>query len=243
MNLRSRVEAEYMKQAEGFASNHLFERLEKGEGVSHTDYDLFISGVCRSHLKSPHILAFLFAIAPPGQEAAKLEQNMLEELGLTGDRISHPSLLFRLMEAAGFDEKRRAQLEREAEEELRLVITQPLMFGSLKEVGLSVLMETVAFEWMLSRLASRIAVALRDYRRLPAHALEWFYHHSEVDQRHAEEGLDAVAAFASFYDIDPEDCETILEVTFRENVFLKRYFGPRVPEDVGAHTSRPVQVV
>jgi pyrroloquinoline quinone (PQQ) biosynthesis protein C len=95
----------------------------------------------------------------------------------------------------------------------------------MKELGLSVLMETVAFEWMLSRMASRIARALSDHRRLPRQSLEWFHHHSEVDRRHAEEGLDSVAAYAHFYEIDREDAGTILELTFRENVFIKRYFG------------------
>lgn len=223
MNLRAIVESEYGRQADAFASSRLFQSLEKGDASAET-YDRFIAGVCRSHLKSPHILAFLFALAPP-LEAENLKHNMLEELGLDGDGVSHPALLFKLMEGAGFDERRRRALESEAVEELRRTIAQPILFGTLRELGLSVLMETVAFEWMLSRLARRIAHFLRDHRRLPQPSLEWFYHHSEVDLRHAEEGLDAVAAFATFYEIDPEDAETILEVTFRENVFIKRYFG------------------
>lgn len=223
MNLRQRVESEYARQSEDFASSAIFQALEKGE-ASLEDYDLFIEGVCRSHLKSPHILAFLFALAPP-ERAHDLEHNMLEELGLDGEGVSHPSLLFKLMEAAGFDERRRASLEREAVEELRRTVASPILYGTLKELGLSVLLETVAFEWMLSRVAPRIAYALRDYRRLPAEALQWFYHHSEVDLRHAEEGLDAIEAYARFYEIDAVDAETILELTFRENVFLKHYFG------------------
>jgi hypothetical protein len=223
MNLRSLVESEYGRQMEGFASYHLFQALERGE-ASASDYDLLIAGICRSHLKSPHILAFLFAIAPPA-ESHNLKANMLEELGLDSIGQSHPALLFKLMAAAGFDEKRQAQLEQEAAEELRRIISSPILFGTLKELGLGVLMETVAFEWMLSHLSSRIASALSDYRRLPRQALSWFYHHSEVDIRHREEGLDAVAGYADFYRIDAEDARTILEVTFRENVFIKRYFG------------------
>ncbi|HEY0319631.1 MAG TPA: iron-containing redox enzyme family protein [Pyrinomonadaceae bacterium] len=223
MNLRLVVESEYSRQADGFASCRPFQALEQGT-ASALDYDRFIASVCRSHLKSPHILAFLFALAPPA-EADKLKHNMLEELGLDGDGVSHPSLLFKLIEAAGFDLKRREQLEGEACDELRRIITSPILFGTLKELGLSVLMETVAFEWVLSRLASRIAGFLHEHRRLPQTALEWFHHHSEVDLRHAEEGLDAVAAYASFYEIETEDAETILGVTFRENVFIKRYFG------------------
>jgi pyrroloquinoline quinone (PQQ) biosynthesis protein C len=223
MNLRRLVEAEYWKQTEAFCSSRLFQKLERGEAKTE-EYDSFITGVCRSHLKSPHILAFLFALAPP-TEADKLKQNMLEELGLDNDGVSHPSLLVKLMAAAGFGEERRARIEREAAEELRRIISQPILFATLRELGLSVLMETVAFEWMLSRTASRLGYTLRDHRRLPQQALRWFYHHSEVDLRHAEEGLDIVAAYASYYEIDAQDAETILEVTFRENVFIKRYFG------------------
>lgn len=223
MNIRRLVEAEYGKQLDGFTSSKLFQSLEKGT-VNLEECDHFIEGVCRSHLKSPHILAFLFALAPTS-EADKLKHNMLEELGLDNNEVSHPSLLINLMLAAGFDEERRARLEREASDELRSIIVAPILFGTLKELGLSVLLETVAFEWMLSRLASRIASILRDYRQLPAQALEWFYHHGQVDLRHAEEGLDAVASFALLYEIDEADAEAIIEVTFRENVFIKRYFG------------------
>jgi pyrroloquinoline quinone (PQQ) biosynthesis protein C len=225
MQLRSLVEAEYAKQAEGFASTEFFQAIEQG-AASRADYDLFIEGVARSHLKSPHVLAFLFALAPPS-ESRKLKLNMLEELGLDGSGVSHPSLLFKLMEAAGFDETRQARVEREAGEEHARVISSQILFGTLKELGLSVLMETAAFEWMLSRMASRMARALSDHRQLPAPSLEWFYHHAEVDLRHAEEGLDAVAAYAHAYGIADDDAETILEVTFRENVFIKRYV--RVP--------------
>ncbi|MBD0371423.1 MAG: iron-containing redox enzyme family protein [Pyrinomonadaceae bacterium] len=231
MKLRSLVESEYGRQAEALASCSLFQALEQGRAVPE-DYDLFIRGICRSHLKSPHILAFLFALAPP-DESEKLKRNMLEEMGLDEVGVSHPALLLRLMKAAGFDEKRRAQVEREAAEELRSIISQPMLFGTLKELGLSVLMETVAFEWMLSHMASRMACALSDYRRMPRHSLEWFYHHSEVDLRHREEGLGAVAAYAHLYEIPAEDAATILEITFRENVFIKRYFGARVIQDEG----------
>lgn len=223
MKLRCLVESEYGRQTEGFAQSELFRALEGGTAAA-LCYDQFIYGICRSHLKSPHILAFLFALAPP-RAADHLRHNMLEELGLDEAGLSHPSLLGELMLGAGFDDESRAQLELEAEEELRSVIVQPLLFGTLKELGLSVLMETAAFEWMLSRLASRMAHFLREHRRLTAGALRWFYHHAEVDRRHAEEGLDSIAAYARFYELNEGDAETILEVTFRENVFLKRYFG------------------
>ena len=238
MNLRSLVESEYGKQTEEFAARVEFQALERG-AASRADYDRFIEGVCRSHLKSPHILAFLFAVAPPG-EARKLKENMLEELGLdaNGAGVSHPSLLVELMKAAGFDEARCARLEREAEDELYRIIASPILYATLREFGLGVLLETVSFEWMLSRMSSRMASFLRDHRQLPARALEWFYHHAEVDARHAEEGLDAVAGYIAAYEFDPLEAQTILEITFRENVFVKRYFGHR---SAGSETRSPAR--
>jgi pyrroloquinoline quinone (PQQ) biosynthesis protein C len=150
---------------------------------------------------------------------------MLEEMGLDEEGVSHPALLFRLAGAAGFDPAARAELERLAQEELRRVVSDPILFGTLKEVALGVLIETTAFEWMLSRTARRMAGFLAEHRGLPREGLEWFYHHSEVDVRHAAEGLRAVADFIEFYEFDPEDTEIIFDVTFRENVFIKRYFS------------------
>jgi pyrroloquinoline quinone (PQQ) biosynthesis protein C len=150
---------------------------------------------------------------------------MLEELGLDEEGVSHPALLLELAAAAGFDEPARKQLEHAAQEELRRIISDPILFGTLKEVGLNVLLETTAFEWMLSRLASRMANFLAQHRGLSRESLRWFHHHSEVDLRHAAEGLQAVVDYVEFYGFDLSDVEIILDVTFRENVFIKRYFG------------------
>jgi pyrroloquinoline quinone (PQQ) biosynthesis protein C len=233
MSMRSLIETEYARQAAAFAESELFQSLEKGT-ASRADYDDFVGNVCRSHLKSPQILAFLFALSPPA-EAGNIKHNMLEELGLDEVGISHPELLRGLAEAAGFDEEGRARLEQRAQDELRRTISTPLLYGTLKEVGLSVLLETTCFEWMLSRLASRIARFLKDHRGLPTEALEWFTHHSEVDIRHAEEGLEAVVGYVEFYDFSEEDLQTILELTFRENPFIKRYFASDTLLEETAH--------
>ncbi|PYS41815.1 MAG: hypothetical protein DMF71_10635, partial [Acidobacteria bacterium] len=103
--------------------------------------------------------------------------------------------------------------------------TDRILFGSLREFGLTVLLEVTCFEWMLSRLARPIADFLSKQRGLSPDALVWFTHHSEVDQRHAEEGLDAVVEYVKYYEIDEQDFRLISEIVFRENVFLKRYFG------------------
>ncbi|MEZ5426980.1 MAG: iron-containing redox enzyme family protein [Pyrinomonadaceae bacterium] len=218
------IEAKFAEQTEEFAAGQCFVALETGR-AGRQNYDRFIADLCRTHLKSPHILAFLFSVSPPAA-ASNLRHNLLEELGLDDDGgISHPAMLLELASAAGFDRSARRELERSAQEELRRIICDPIMFGTLKEIGLSVLLETIAFEWMLSRLAGRMGRFLAAHRGLSGEDLRWFAHHSEVDIRHAEEGLEAVADYIVFYGFDRTDAEEILDVTFRENVFTKRYFG------------------
>ena len=223
MSIRALVEVEYARQAEEFAASSLFQALETGTALRQ-DYDRFVASVCRNHLRSPQILAFLYAVAPPSV-AERIKHNMLEEMGLDEEGISHPGLLIKLAECAGFDRKARRELETQAQEELRRICADPILYGTLKEVGLGVLLETTCFEWMLSRLASRIGRFLGEHRQLPAEGLTWFSHHSEVDIRHAEEGLDSVVDYVAYYEFAPDDLQSILELTFRENVFIKRYFG------------------
>lgn len=223
MNLRALIESKYLEQTEEFSSSRAFRALENGL-VSRRDYDDFIQAVCLTHLKSPQILAFLYSAAPPAA-AESIKHNMLEELGLDEVGASHPVLLLDLAASIGLDETAREKLESEAQEKLRQFVTEPILFGTLKEVGLSVLLETASFEWMLSRLAARMADFLSGHRGLSRENLRWFYHHSEVDIRHAEESLQAAIDYIEFYEFDSADVEIILDVTFRENVFIKRYFG------------------
>lgn len=223
MNLHSLIESEYARQTENFAVSFSFQKLENGAATP-KEYNDFIANLCRTHLKSPQIVAFLYSAAPPAA-VENLKHNMLEELGFDEAGVSHPALLLRLAAAAGFGRREQIELENLAQEELRRAASEPILFGTLKEVGLSVLLETTSFEWMLSRLAKRMADFLSKYRGLSRESLEWFHHHSEVDIRHAEEGLQAVVDYINYYEFELSDTEIILDVTFRENVFIKRYFG------------------
>lgn len=103
--------------------------------------------------------------------------------------------------------------------------TDPILYGTFKEVGLGVMLEVTCFEWMLARLAGRMARFLNLHRGLTGESLQWFSHHSEVDLRHAEEGLDTVIEYLKYYEFDAAHATSILEITFRENPFLKRYLG------------------
>ena len=223
MSIRSLVESEYAAQTEAFAGSDIFKSLRAGKAAREV-YDQFIARLCRTHLNSPQILAFLYSLAPP-QVAGLIEHNMLEELGRDELGISHPALLLRLARAAGFDQHACAELEGRSRDELRRLATDEILFGSLREFGLTVLLEVTCFEWMLARMAGPIAGFLAKYRRLSPEALLWFTHHSEADQRHAEEGLDAVVEYAAYYDFEEQDFRVITELVFRENVFLKRYFA------------------
>src|SRR5207249_1955520 len=86
--------------------------------------------------------------------------------------------------------------------------------------------EIVAFEFMLSRVSGRMARALATHRGLAAPALEWFTHHSEVDVRHAEQGLADLGAYAAYYEFTDDEALTIVEMTLRENVFARRRSRP-----------------
>ena len=225
MKLKELIESEFQNQIHAFVDCKYFQQLENGP-ASGEDYDYLIANVCRSHLKSPQILAFLFSIAPPGIANEKMKSNLLEELGLDGSgKISHPQLLRELSIAAGFNEAVRAKIEMLAGEEQKKVLSNPILFGNLKELGLSILLETTSFEWMLSRVSKRMADFLSRHKNILRKDLEWFHLHSEVDLKHAEEGLETIVEYVNYYEIDNLTLEVILDVTFRENVFIKRYFG------------------
>jgi pyrroloquinoline quinone (PQQ) biosynthesis protein C len=226
VSIRRTVEIEYAKQTDALSACKQFQALETGR-VEPKAYDDFIANVCKTHLRSPQILAFLFSVAPPAA-VEHIKHNMLEELGLDDEGIAHPNLLIQLAEGAGFNEACRKELELLAQDELRRLAAEPLLYGTVRELGFSALLETVAFEWMLSRLASRMARFLEQHRKLPKPCLEWFTHHSELDIRHAEDGLDSIDEYARYYEIDLSHFALILELTFRENVFIKRYFGELV---------------
>jgi hypothetical protein len=221
--IRTEIETLFTAHVSEFTNHADFVALVAGR-ASPQDYTRFIENVVRSHLRSPQLLAFLFALAPP-QAAGNLQHNLLEELGIEeASGVAHPSLLRQLTVGAGLTH-RLPELEALAAADLRQLVSDPLLYGTLKEVGLAALCEITAFEFMLSRVAGRIARALATYCGFGPVTLEWFTHHGEVDIRHAEQGLDNLAAYICYYEFSEEDALTTIEMTLRENVFIKRYFG------------------
>jgi len=229
--LRSTIEDLFARQVESLTGSAEFQALENGTAEP-DQYDAFIENVTRAHLRSPQLLAFLFALAPPAA-AADLQHNLLEELGRDEEsERPHPDLLRELVKGAGLG-CRLATLEAQADEDLRKIVVDPLLYRSLREVGLAALAEIVAFEYMLSRVSGRIARALGTHRGLPPAALEWFTHHSEVDIRHAEQGLDDLEAYLRYYEFGDDEALTLVEMALRENVFTRRYFRDFVAAGAG----------
>ena len=224
MHARAELEAAIQAQIHEFTSCADFIALCDGS-FTRESYDAFIARVVQTHLRSPKYLAFLFALVPPGRTADSLQHNLLEELGIEEeDGVSHPELLNGLLDEAGISASL-PQLLEEADNDLKRYTSDPLLYGTLKEIGFSVLSETVAFEYMLSRCATRIASALHLHRGISEKGLVWFTHHSEVDIAHAEQGLDNAQYYADWYGMTERDTRAIIEMSFRENVFVKRYFG------------------
>ena len=219
---RTAVEKAFEGQVDDLTASPQFRALEDGRATPE-EYDAFIENVARAHLRSPHLLAFLYALAPPAA-AADLRHNLLEEMGLDEpDGRPHPDLLVDLLAGAGLADRLSVVAAR-ADEDRRRVVTEPLLYGSLREVGLAALAEIVAFEFMLSRMSGRFARALAAHRGLPATALVWFTHHSEVDVGHAEQGLADLEAYARYYEMGDDEALTIVEMALRENVFTRRYW-------------------
>jgi hypothetical protein len=209
-------------QVESFIATSEYGDLASGR-ASPEEYASFIENLARTHLRSPQLIAFLYALAPPAA-AEHLRQNLLEEMGLDESRgRPHPDLLKDLLVGARLGD-RLAMLEAEADEDLRRIVTDPLLYGSLRDIGLAALTEIVAFEYMLARLSGRIASALGEHLRLPAPALLWLTHHSEADVRHAEQGLKNLEAYVRYYGFTDAEALTIIEMTLQENVFARRYF-------------------
>ena len=176
-----------------------------------------------THLNSVQILSFLFSVAPR-DPSDLVKENLLEEMGLEGSEKSHPDMLIDLARGLGFSQPDLLGLSAEAGEVRRTFSSSEVPYGSLRDLGLSILLETVAFEFFLSRVSDRIAESMTSHYGLSAEAVQWFTLHGEVDVRHAEEGRQTILSYASHYRFKPEEFEGIARKTFAENVVLNRYF-------------------
>ena len=221
--LRQEVENRFILLVEGLTDDPRFSRLVSGR-ASAPEYEAFVRNLVRTHLRSPQLFAFLYALAPPAA-ATDLGHNLLEEMGVgEDDGVSHPDLLRRLAAGAGLGPAALAEVESDAEADLRRLVTGPLLYPALREVGLAALVEIISFEFMLSRVAATLAVGLSRHLGLDDESLAWLHHHAEVDVGHAEQGLDAIVAYARHYGIDGGDTVAVVDTALAGNPFLARYF-------------------
>ncbi len=193
--------------------------------MSRDDMQAFFRRFIVTHLNSVQILAFLTSIAPP-QVMEAIKENLLEEMGFEESGKSHPELVEDLARGLGYSEQDLIRIHAEADEERRAFISSPVPYQTMREFGLAVLLENVAFEYFLSRFSDGMAKALTTHYGLTPEAVMWFTLHGEVDIRHAEEGQEAILGYASHYRFAPEEFEQIARRTFAENVVLNRYFPP-----------------
>ena len=224
--LHNSIENTIKKTLEGTTTEALADprvRAILSGGMAREDLSEFFRNFIVTHLNSVQILSFLFAVAP--RDASDLVKgNLMEEMGLDEGEKSHPEMLIDMARGVGFSEADVIRLNAEADEARREFGSESVPYESLRELGLSMLLETVAFELFLSRASDRIAESMTGHYGLSTETVQWFTLHGEVDVRHAEEGKRTLQGYISYYGFRPDEVERILSKTFERNVVLKRYF-------------------
>ena len=215
------IRTAYENATAEFIESRQFQTLVSG----HASADFvrqFLLNVFRTHYLSAHIVALCFA-ALPSNAAALLKENLLEEMGHSADEPPHSALLLKLAEGIGCSPQEIDQLIDDARRRVALFCASRVPLATLREICLAVLLETLSFEFMLSRCSGQIATALRDHYGVAQAALTWFELHSEVDIRHAEEGLTVIEDYLAFHQIGDPTFDLIQRAALSK-VFSKHYF-------------------
>jgi L-alanine-DL-glutamate epimerase-like enolase superfamily enzyme/pyrroloquinoline quinone (PQQ) biosynthesis protein C len=212
-------------------------RLISGQ-MTREELRKFFRNFIPTHLSSVQILALLFSLAPTG--AFELVRgNLLEEMGLEEGEKAHPDMLTDLAQGLGFSEQEIKRMSAVADESRRTFASAPMAQKTLRDMGLTILLEIVAFEGFLSRVSDRLADSLTSHYQLSTDAVKWFTLHGEVDVRHAEEGRQVVRTYISYYRFSESDVERIVGSTFSKNVILDRYFPEEHPS---SHVTGPLRL-
>ena len=185
----------------------------------------FIRNVFRTHYLSSHIVALCFA-ALPSTAASLLKENLLEEMGHSENEPPHSALLLELAQGIGFSAAEIEDLIADSCRQLAIFCATRVPFPTLRELCLSILLETMSFEHMLSRCSRKISDALFNHYALSKESLQWFELHSEVDIRHAEEGLAVIQDYVDFHQFSDSSFARILQLTMGGNAFARHYFPP-----------------
>ena len=185
----------------------------------------FLRNIFRTHYLSAHIVALCFA-SLPSASAELLKENLLEEMGRSEDEPPHSQLLLEMARAIGFSEDDINSLIADARRRVALVCATRVPVATLRELCLSLLLETMSFEFMLSRCSNELANALHDKYAIPQGALRWFELHSAVDIRHAEEAITVIQDYLQFHQISGALFDQIAGFTLGGKLFCRHYFPP-----------------
>jgi muconate cycloisomerase len=215
----------YFEQAtKEFKESGEYRSLVDG-GVGMTAAHEFLRNIFRTHYLSAHIVAFCFA-SLPSTTAELLKENLLEEMGRSEDEPPHSQLLLEMVRAIGFDQDAVDQLIADARNRVALACASRVPAATLRELCLSTLLETMSFEFMLSRCSSELADALSAKYAIPRGALRWFALHSEVDIRHADEAITVIQDYSEFHQISVALFDQIASFTLGDKLFCRHYFPP-----------------
>jgi len=215
------LRAAYEKATAEFIESREFQVLVSGQAAPNFVRQ-FLFNVFRTHYLSAHIVALCFA-ALPSNAAVLLKENLLEEMGHSEDEPPHSALLLKLAEGIGCTPQEIDKLIDDARRRVAVFCATRVPLATLREICLAVLLETLSFEFMLSRCSGQIATALREHYGVAKAALEWFELHSEVDIRHAEEGLTVIEDYLVFHQIGDPTFDLIQRAALGK-VFSKHYF-------------------
>jgi L-alanine-DL-glutamate epimerase-like enolase superfamily enzyme/pyrroloquinoline quinone (PQQ) biosynthesis protein C len=223
------ISAETISQAFGdatreFSESSEYRQLTSGEATVEVARE-FLRNVFRTHYLSSHIVALCFA-SLPSSAAELLKGNLLEEMGRSEQEKPHSALLLEMARGIGLSDDEIEQLIADARRQVSIFCATRVPVATLRELCLSLLLETMSFEFMLSRCSSRIAEALTNHYAFPKTALHWFELHSEVDIRHAEEGLTVIQDYVDFHQISDDLFSHIARLTLGDNMFARHYFPP-----------------
>jgi muconate cycloisomerase len=196
-----------------------------GGGAGMATAHEFLRNIFRTHYLSSHVVAFCFA-SLPSAAAETLRENLLEEMGRSESEPPHSALLMEMARVIGFTDDEVNQLIADARRRVALVCASRVPVATLRELCLSVLLETMSFEFMLSRCSSALASALSEKYAIPHAALRWFELHSEVDIRHAEEAITVIQDYSEFHQISDALFEQIAGFTLGDQLFCRHYFPP-----------------
>ena len=217
------LRALYESATNDFTASPEFQNLLSGQASKEFVRE-FLRNVFRTHYLSAHIVALCFA-ALPSDAAVLLKENLLEEMGRSEDEPAHSTLLLKLVEEIGFTPAEIAGLINDARRRVSEFCATRVPLATLREICLVVLIETLSFEFMLSRCSGKIAAVLRERYAISKAALIWFELHSEVDIRHAEEGLSVIQDYVVFHQIGDATFDVIQRSALKK-VFNKHYFPP-----------------